>query len=327
MNKVLPHVTVYAFFDARFLNLRQRFIYLLILLFLLLGSGQAIAQQPDSIPAAPDSLSTALRDSIPPAADTTKKNILTSIHNPWMQVIDSNNRLNAKASPVSRIESLRKPDSRDAAFYFLAFLLLVLGLLKLAYSRYFSNLVRVFFNTSLRQSQLTDQLLQAKLPSLLFNLFFILIGGYYIFLLMAIFGKITFGDWPVVLPICIIALLLIYLVKYWVLKFAGWITGHRAQTETYIFIVFLVNKMIALALVPLVIVMSFSQQGLVQVALILSFVVIGSMLLMRFFRSYGLLQHGIRVSRFHFFLYIIGIEVLPLLLIYQSAMIFISKNL
>ena len=83
----------------------------------------------------------------------------------------------------------------------------------------------MFFNTSLRQSQLTDQLLQAKLPSLLFNLFFILIGGYYIFLLMAIFGKITFGDWPVVLPICIIALLLIYLVKYWVLKFAGWITG------------------------------------------------------------------------------------------------------
>ena len=62
-------------------------------------------------------------------------------------------------------------------FYLIAGIVLLLAFFKYFNSRYFTNLFRVFFNTSLRQSQLTDQLLQAKLPSLLFNLFFILSGG------------------------------------------------------------------------------------------------------------------------------------------------------
>lgn len=302
----------------------QRFLKQTILFItaLMIAMSCLMAQQTDSLHAQADS---GRKSMIPsPAVDTSKKTQPVSI---WEQAVCDNKKLNSKGIPVFRIEQVRKPDSRDAAFYILAILLLALGFLKLAFARYFSNLQRVFFNTSLRQSQLTDQLLQSKLPSLLFNLFFVFIGGYYVFLLMVIFGKISFSEWPVVLPFSILSVMVIYLVKYWVLKFAGWITGYRSQTETYIFIVFLVNKMIALALVPLVIVMSFSQPSLVRVALIASFVIIGAMLLMRFFRSYGLLQQGIKVSRFHFFLYIAGVEVLPLLLIYRAAMLFITKNL
>ena len=89
-----------------------------------------------------------------------------------------------------------------------------------------------------------------------------------------------------VLPICIIALLLIYLVKYWVLKFAGWITRAQGTNGDLYFIVFLVNKMIVLALVPLVIVMSFHSEDWISGGIVIvRVVVIGSMLLMRFFRS------------------------------------------
>ncbi|MBS1743203.1 MAG: DUF4271 domain-containing protein [Bacteroidetes bacterium] len=242
------------------------------------------------------------------------------------EIIKANQFLNAGGTPVNYIESQRKFISKDAVFYILATLMLFLGILKVAYPRYFGNLVRVFFNTSLRQGQLTDQLLQAKLPSLLFNIFFILVAGWYLYILLNFFGKTGINNLNL-LAICIGGLLMIYLVKYCTLKFAGWLTGYREEAETYIFIVFLINKIIALCLVPVVIIMPFSAAPLVNVTVIISFVVIVFMFLMRFFRSYGLLQNRLKVSGLHFLLYIIGIELLPLLLIYRFALVIVSKNL
>lgn len=242
-----------------------------------------------------------------------------------VKILADNTWLNSGATPVALQQIPRIIISKDWAFYVLVCMLLILGFLKMGYARYFNNLVRVFFNTSLRQSQLTDQLLQAKLPSMLFNAFFVLIAGYYVFILMVVSGKATFLDWNY-LPVCILAVLLIYASKYLILKFVGWLTGFRQQSETYIFIVFLINKIIALAMVPIVIILTFSQKNLLYITVVSSFILIGLLMLMRFFRSYGLLQSSLKVSRFHFLLYIIGIEILPLLLIYKSAISIIVKN-
>ena len=242
-------------------------------------------------------------------------------------LLKENLLLNSRTTPVSLIASARVTHSKDIFFYFMAFIVLLLGILKVSYSRYFSNLFRVFFNSSLRQGQLTDQLLQAKLPSLLFNIFFILVAGWYTYFLLVHFAKIErYGNLEI-LSLCMAGVLVIYLVKFCTLKFTGWITGYKAEAETYIFIVFLINKIIAVCLVPLIIVMTFSRSDLAYAAMLLSLMLIGLMLLMRFFRSFGLLQNRIKVSRFHFFIYITGIEILPLLLIYKAVVLLISKNL
>jgi hypothetical protein len=242
------------------------------------------------------------------------------------EILKENIFLNSGTTPVSLIQSPRKYISKDLVFYLLALILLFLGVLKVAWPRYFSNLVRVFFNTSLRQGQLTDQLLQAKLPSMFFNLFFIIMGGWYLFLLLNYFGKITYQSWDVLL-VCIAGLFLIYVIKFCTLRFAGWLTGYKDEAETYIFIVFLINKIISICLVPIVIIMPFSLPGLINIAVLISYILIVLMFIMRFFRSYGLLQTRLKVSGFHFFLYIIGVELLPLLLIYKFALIILSKNL
>lgn len=229
-----------------------------------------------------------------------------------------------KATAVSQIP--HRKSAKDLAFYFMLGLLLYLGIIRTLYSRYFSNLLRVFFNTSLRQSQLTDQLLQAKLPSLFFNVLFLLVSSYYLFLLLIQSNGLGFDQW-IWWPVCLLAIGGIYVLKYSILKLAGWLTGYRQQAETYIFITFLINKMIGLLLIPGIVIMSFSQPLLVQVTTLASFVIIGLLLVMRFVRSYGLMQHNFRVSRLHFFLYIIGLELLPLLLIYKTAVLFVDKNL
>jgi len=209
-------------------------------------------------------------------------------------------------------------------FYLIAGMLLVLAFFKYFYSRYFANLFRVFFNSSLRQSQLTDQLLQAKLPSLLFNIFFIISGGIYIYILLLHYQVINNSEKWVMLISSIALLGLIYFVKYCTLKFTGWVTGLTEITNVYAFIVFLINKIIGIFLVPFIIILSFSDNTLVKIAVIISLMSVGIFILLRFFRSYGILQNQLKISRFHFFLYITGIELLPLLLIYKGLMVFLK---
>ena len=305
--------------------------YLTIFLFSLLPL-YTIAQQPDSISRNIDSArvtdSSIVKDSLR-ITDSIKGAVKNPVDRDFgtRALFEKNFLLNTSDQPAVFIQRERKTNSKDALFYSMAMVAFLFAVLKFLYARYFSNLFRVFFNTSLRQTQLTDQLLQAKLPSLLFNFFFVLIGGWYICLLLNHFGLIREQtDWKALL-ICSLSLMVIYFMKFVILKFTGWVTGFRQEADTYIFIVYLINKIVAICLLPLLIIIAFSAPNLVRIALILSYVIIGLMILMRFIRAYGLLQNRIKVSGFHFFIYVIGIEIVPILVIYKAALFFVSKNL
>lgn len=186
---------------------------------------------------------------------------------------------------------------------------------------------RVFFNTSLRQSQLTDQLLQAKQVSLLYNILFILTGGLYIYFLLSHFKWIGSQTPLIAVGICIICLAVIYFAKYASLRFTGWITGYNTAAGTYLFIIFLINKILGVLLIPFVIVIAFGRDFLQYPAALVSLLLIALMFMLRFLRSYSLLRKDIKVSRFHFFIYIMGVEILPLLLIYKGLVVLLGKNL
>ncbi len=264
-----------------------------------------------------------------PLKDSTllKGNLVNQYQTDLNRVLEGNAFLNSQGKAVNFVQNFKKQNNKEEIFYILSLIVLLFAILKFLYPRYLSNLFRVFFNTSLRQSQITDQLLQAKLPSMLYNLLFILMGAWYLFLLLQFYGKIEGHSKWYVLTICAAGLLSIYLGKFFILKFTGWITGYKQEVDTYIFIIFLINKILAICLMPLVIIMAFSDKQLVYISFLISFMIIVLMILMRFFRSYSLLQNSIKVSRIHFFIYIIGIEIIPLTVIYKLAMIFIGKNL
>lgn len=245
----------------------------------------------------------------------------------WQQLQKQNKFLNLNGVPSAMPVKFKKAPADDLYFYILLLLVLLLALLRFFYSRYFNTLFRVFFNTSLRQSQLTDQLLQAKLPSLLFNLFFVLSTGSYIYFLLQHYqvtgGQQQWAFWW----LSILAIAVIYFAKYSTLKFTGWVTGYTETTDTYVFIIFLISKIIGVVLLPFTILMAFANIQIAAVAALVSLLFAGLLLLLRFFRSYGLLQNQLKISRFHFVLYLVGIEIIPLLLIYKGLMILLPKNL
>lgn len=310
------------YFCSKIMYLVKRTFFLWF--FTSLFTASLYAQSTDSATVKKDTAGIAREDSlkIKPAADSVR---LQAVKKPVFTF--KNKLLNADGEPVSFAVRVKRAPSDDIFFYLISGVLLLLAFLKYFYSRYFANLFRVFFNTSLRQSQLTDQLLQAKLPSLFFNLFFVISGGIYVYLLLEHYHLLSGTNKLLLIAFSIALLGLVYFLKFCTLKFTGWITGFQEVTNTYVFVIFLINKIIGIFLVPFILVISFSDAAIVNVSVLISLMSIGIFLLLRFFRSYGLIQNQLKINRFHFFLYIMGIEILPLLLIYKGLMVFLSKNL
>ena len=301
--------------------MKQTFYFFLCMI---VFSASLCAQNTDSAIVKTDSLQKPLTDSLHQLTLTDTAVNAVSLR-PSFRL--QNKLLNTDATPVSVSVQFKKEKDKDSLFYLITGIVLLLAFFKYLYGRYFTNLFRVFFNTSLRQSQLTDQLLQAKLPSLVFNLFFAISGGVYLYILLLHYQLINEENKWLMIFASITLLGLIYFVKYCTLKFTGWVTGLTDITNIYVFIIFLINKIIGIFLVPFIVILSFSDAAIVKIAVIISLMSIGIFLLLRFFRSYGLLQNQLKISRFHFVLYIAGIELLPLLLIYKGLMVYLSKNL
>jgi hypothetical protein len=56
----------------------------------------------------------------------------------------------------------------------------------------------------------------------------------------------------------------------------------------------------------------------------ISYILVGGMLLYRFIISYRPVRSEIKVNRFHFFLYLCAFEIAPLLLIYKVLLTFVD---
>lgn len=260
-----------------------------------------------------------------PVQDTVKKNkdttVITSL--PGYKAFDKtkllreNKFFNLLGEGVYKIEKIRVIERKDWLFYLITGLLFFMAVLKLSYQKYFTNLFRLFFKTTLRQTQLKDQLAQSQLSGLLFNIFFFIAAGIYLFLLVRHYDVSIQGEKWQQLGSCIVLLTVLYILKFAVLKLSGWVFGMPVVADSYIFIVFLINKISGLLLVPFIILIAFASAQLVNISLTLSFLMISGLFLYRFIRSYTSIQNDIKVSRLHFFLYLCAFEITPLLLIYK----------
>ncbi len=215
---------------------------------------------------------------------------------------------------VSDIELPHIYASKTADFYLLLFLCLMLGLIRFMDTRYFINLWRAFWNPTLSNRQLKEQLQGAGLPNFLMNVFFAFAGGAYIYYVVKFFTPEHSGVIP---PSLLILMLIagtgvIYLAKYAAVRFSGWAFRVEGITEHYLFNVFLINKVLAVTLIPFIIILAFADHQWAQQVVIVSFVAAGILLLNRYFRSWQVFGSFFQYSKFHFFMYLCASEILPL---------------
>ncbi len=239
----------------------------------------------------------------------------------YQSIVDSllraNKFINISQPPIYLTITERKRNGKEMVFYSLCVVLLIFGLFKTFYSGYYNNLFRVFFNTSIRQTQLTDQLLQAKLPSFILNIFFAITIGFYLWLLFRNFHPPRHFNNELLLPICIAGVGTLYFVKYVVLKFVGWMSSMSQAADSYIFVIFLVNKVTGIALLPFIILLAFSQSPWTGYIAIFSVLTIGLLFLSRYVKAFGFLEYRFPMEPLHFLIYVAAMEVLPILILYK----------
>jgi hypothetical protein len=302
-----------------------------------------LAAQRDSIAAAASANTTAVKkDSpvtapvaapqVPPAAATPRAAAPPKRHwetppalDLWQHVLAINPWFNFLGKPVVEIFEIHHPNSKDAFFYLLVGILFYFALVRIFFEKYFSNLMTLFFRVSLRQQQIREQVLQTPLPSLLMNILFIISGGLFACYLLhySRFGEgIRF--WVLYLY-CMAMLAIIYLVKYVVLKFVGWVFSISRATDIYIFVVFLVNKMLGIFLLPFLILITFSGDQLREILITISLAMIFVLWAYRALAGYRPVRNEIKLTPFYFFLYLCAFEIAPLLLIYKVLLTYLEK--
>lgn len=221
------------------------------------------------------------------------------------------------AKPVTYPAEKRQDEDRDMFFYVLLGLFFYFALVKVVFAKYLNNLLSIFLRVTLRQQQLREQLLQSPLPSLLLNIFFLLSAGLYASLLLSYYKYQAHPNFWVQTLYCVGILALIYVGKFMILKFTGWVFNLSRAMDTYIFIVFLVNKMLGILLLPFLVLIAFYTGQPQQVFVTLSLIMVVTLVVYRFIFSFGPIRSEIKVNPFHFFLYLCAFEIAPLLLIYK----------
>ncbi|GAB3430331.1 hypothetical protein GCM10027516_38130 [Niabella aquatica] len=213
---------------------------------------------------------------------------------------------------------------KEIYFYIVAAIFLLFAILKASFEKYFSDLINLFFRRSLKQRQLKQQVVQNALPSLLFNMFFIITGGFYAALgIERTTPHLALPFWQLFLYTTA-ATGIVYSGKFLTLKFIGWVFKISKLTDNYIFLIFLVNKIIAILLLPLVLIIALTGKEAGAVAWTLSWLLLSALLLYRYISAIQLVRKDKSISFFHFLLYVSAFEILPVIILYKGILSFLK---
>lgn len=164
--------------------------------------------------------------------------------------------------------------------------------------------------------------METRLPSLMLNGFFVVAGGLYITFLLQHFKLIPADNFWRMFLFCILGLSAIYLIKFVGLKICGWLFNMQDAANSYIFIVFVINKMIGILFLPFLILLAFTPGDVYSISLMLSWCLVSGILVYRIILTFGAVRNQVKVNPFHFFLYTCAFEFAPLLLIYKGLLLF-----
>ncbi len=242
-----------------------------------------------------------------------------------MALLHENRYFNFSGKAIAPQFRVHADRSNDGLFYLLFVILLYFGLLKVIFAKYFSNIFALFFRLSMRQQQIREQLMQSPLPSLLLNILFFISGGLYTTFLIGYYHIADSIDFWLLFVYCSALLMILYLGKICLLKATGWIFNIGQAADTYIFIVFLANKILGILLLPILVLLSFSGPLVREITITVSLSIVVIIFFYRFMVSFTPIRKEIKVSGFHFFLYLCAFEMAPLLLIYKVLLAYLEK--
>jgi len=217
---------------------------------------------------------------------------------------------------IYKIEQRYAVSDKDWLFYLIVGMVLIYGFVNNMYPQYFQKLFSQFSQSSMRMIQNREQLLNNSVASLLLNLCFILSFSLMASLLIYNRHLLPITFWLVYLYICLFFTSL-YVGKYICLEIAGAIFSTKELVKTYVFVVFLINKVLGILLLPFILILAFAKPIYFPAAMIGAAGLSVLLFLYRYLFSLTSVRNKLHISSFHFFLYLCAFEILPLMIVYK----------
>lgn len=224
------------------------------------------------------------------------------------------------------VDSPHEHSPKELVFYLLLFITTILAFVLFYFDDYFVLFLRSFSQPSIRFNQTKENISRGYIPSFLLNMIFVFCTG----LLAALYVEHYWHRFNVFQIFVFFSLLitLLYLLKFFILKITGYLLNNHSVTNTYIYIIFLVNRYIGLILLALLWLVAFNRSIVVvnhHIPVYYWIVGISISLLMvyRYLTTFLLIKDKVKITLLHFFLYLCAVEVIPLLVAYKL----ISENI
>jgi hypothetical protein len=228
-----------------------------------------------------------------------------------------------QTKPSFRINELRIAPNFDGRFYLIIGMLFYLAFIKVTFPKYFSNVFQLIFQSPIRQKQTREQLQQNNLASLFSNILFILNASIFVSLIAIKNGWVDLTLYSCI-EYSVVGFTTLYLFKFLFLWLSGWLFSQGEAIGNYSFIVFLTNKVMGVFLIPAILLLAFSPLTVQDFAYNSALIIISFLFVYRYLISFSIVRASLKVSAFHFFLYLCTCEVLPMLVLYKLTMDFIS---
>jgi len=200
---------------------------------------------------------------------------------------------------------------------FLIVLFLLVAWIRVFYNKVLKLSIRSVFNSLIANRLFRERNSLTLWGGFMLNVLFFLVGGFFTYLVLVYFGY-SAGGYSGFLGFIFVtaALLLVYIVKFLIVKLVGTIFQENSGASEYLHSVFIFNKTFALFILPLVVAIPYVPEPGKEIIIKAGLVLLALLYLSRIFRG---IRIGIKInlSIYYMILYLCSLEFFPLLILYK----------
>lgn len=207
--------------------------------------------------------------------------------------------------------------SPDWVFLILILVLAAFAWLRTYYNKYFVQIMSAFWNNNLTNQIVRDESILVQRASVILNILFNLVGALFLYFVSIYYSWPLGGIGTGLNRFLFLALIVTaaYAVKFLILKICGYLFHITREMSTYLFIVFLINNILCLLLIPLVSLFAFSNFINAGWLMVASIILVAIAYLYRIVRGLAIGWTSAVFSPYYLFLYLCTLEFAPLLLL------------
>ena len=257
--------------------------------------------------------------------DVEETPALTSSDNPFDVVRLPNPTQRKTTSAKKKITPKPPVVKNDAAltsdknfrFWLTIAILVLLALISSLYRTQLVRAFRAFGNENVIRMLQREKGTVTYMPYYVWFAFFILNGGFYLYLLMRHQEvSISNSNWGTFLY-ALAGVAMVFFLKQLAVRMMGYIFPIAKEAELYNMTITIFGIVMGIVLVVLNLFIAYVPEDLLRIFIFSSFIVIGGIYLFRAIRGLSISSKFLGFHKFHFFIYLCTVEIAPVLILWK----------